>query len=67
MRSLHNLARQMGINVPLLANNNTCCTPAGAWQSKGSDGQPIVDLPAEDNYPCSASCPVNWDGTIFRS
>src|SRR5581483_2884773 len=31
MSELHDLARELGIDVPLLANNNTCCTAAGSW------------------------------------
>src|SRR5207247_1158368 len=67
MRELHDLAREMGIDVPLLANNNTCCTAAGSWHVAGDDGQPIVDIPAEDDYPCSGICPTNWDNRVFHT
>lgn len=67
MSELHDLARELGIDVPLLANNNTCCTAAGSWHVRGDDGQPIVDLPAEDDYPCPLTCSPNWNGSIFRT
>jgi hypothetical protein len=67
MRELHDLARELGIDVPLLANNNTCCIAAGAWHVPGDDGQPIVDIPAEDNYPCAGICSPTWDRRIFHT
>src|SRR5256886_12238109 len=67
MRELHDLAREMGIDVPLLANNNTCCTAAGSWHGAGDDGQPIVDIPAEDDYPCAGICPTTWDSRVFHT
>lgn len=65
MSELHDLSRELGIDVPLIANNNTCCAAAGSWHTIGDDGQPIVDFPGEDDYPCSDRCPAQWDGRIF--
>ena len=67
MMALHDLARHLGITVPLLANNNTCCAPPGAWSQRGDDGQPIVDIPAEDDYPCTTTCKPNWTAGIFHT
>jgi beta-galactosidase GanA len=67
MQELHDLARKMGIEVPLLANNNNCCVAAGSWHIAGDDGLPIVDIPAEDVYPCGSTCPADWDGRIFHT
>ena len=67
MMALHDLAHHLGIVVPLLANNNTCCAPAGSWHIRGDDGRPIVDIPAEDDYPCVATCGPNWNGRIFHT
>ncbi len=65
MSALHDLARQNGIDVPLLANNNDCCVVAGAWHATGDDGQPIVDIPAADDYPCFDLCPRGWTSRVF--
>jgi len=65
MSALHDLARQNGIDVPLLANNNDCCVAAGAWHATGDDGQPIVDIPAADDYPCFDLCPRGWTSRVF--
>src|SRR5919199_2592275 len=67
MRELHDLARELGIEVPLLANNNTCCVAAGAWHVPGDDGEPIVDIPAEDDYPCAGLCSPTWDRRILHT
>src|SRR5919199_1991256 len=67
MRELHDLARALGIEVPLLANNNTCCVAAGSWHITGDDGEPIVDIPAEDDYLCAGLCPAAWDSRIFHT
>jgi beta-galactosidase len=67
MRELHDLARELGIEVPLLANNNTCCVAAGSWHVAGDDGEPIVDIPAEDDYLCAGRCPAAWDSRIFHT
>jgi len=65
MRDLHDLARHAGITVPLISNNNACCVAAGAWRTPGDDGRPIVDIPAEDDYPCTNLCTPLWDKTAF--
>ncbi len=65
MSELHDLARQEGIVVPLIANNNTCCVATGAWHMTGDDGEPIVDIPAEDDYPCADLCPAGWNALTF--
>src|SRR5919199_231068 len=67
MRELHDLARALGIEVPLLANNNTCCVAAGSWHVAGDDGEPIVDIPAEDDYLCAGRCPAQWDSHLFHT
>ena len=67
MKSLHDLARQQGVTVPLLANNNSCCAATGSWHGSADDGQPIVDIPAEDDYPCTIQCTPAWDASIFRA
>lgn len=67
MSDLHDLARQEGIDVPLIANNNSCCVAAGAWHNTGDDGQPIADIPAEDDYPCANLCAPAWTGHIFSA
>lgn len=66
MRELHDLTRELGIDVPLIANNNICCTKAGSWYVTGDDGEPIVDIPAEDDYPCPKGCSPTWDATTLR-
>ena len=65
MRDLHNLARGAGITVPLIANNNACCVTTGTWHTPGDGKQPIVDIPAEDDYPCMNLCTPRWDKTPF--
>jgi hypothetical protein len=65
MRDLHDLARRAGVTVPLISNNNACCVAAGAWRTPGDDGQPIVDIPAEDDYPCTNLCTPLWNKTAF--
>ena len=67
MRDLHDLARRAGIAVPLIANNNACCVATGAWHTPGDGGQPIVDIPAEDDYPCMNTCAPQWDKTPFAA